>query len=367
VVTVADHLGAIGGTEVAQLDVFEGLAGLGWEVHLLYVNPGDLFERWRSLCASTTRVIASLPARTSPLHSTFGAFAAARVGRRLRPDVFYVHSAGDVPFALAARGRRGAPVVAHLHVPPPFRQPGWLNAMLRRAEAVVTPSADAAQRWERAAGIAQERTTVIATGVDVSRYAPLDASQRAAVRADIGVADDAHMVLFVGRLEAIKGPHLMLEAMASLATAVHLVLCGEPRDADYLADLERLAAGRTVSFLGRRPDVAPLMGAADVLVVPSNVAETQGLVVSEAMACGTPVVASDAGGLPESMRGFPDQVVPAADVARLAAAVDAVVGWRTDRADLGPRSRQWVADHLTLAATVDDADRLLREVAGRND
>jgi glycosyltransferase involved in cell wall biosynthesis len=107
------------------------------------------------------------------------------------------------------------------------------------------------------------------------------------------------------------------------------------------------------------------MAAADLLVVPSTVAETQGLVVSEAMACGTPVVASDAGGLPESLAGFPDQLVPAADVGRLAAAVDALSGWRVDRPELGDRSRRWVTDHLTLSATVEAADRLLRDVVVR--
>jgi glycosyltransferase involved in cell wall biosynthesis len=237
--------------------------------------------------------------------------------------------------------------------------------MIRRADAVVTPSADAARRWTDAAALTASRTTVIPTGVDLTRYAPLDAAQRAGVRAEVGVEADERMVLFVGRLEAIKGPHFMVEALASLRAPVHVVLCGDGRDTAYVAGLEDAAAGRRVTFVGRRPDVAPLMAAADLLVVPSTVPETQGLVVSEAMACGTPVVASDVGGLPESLAGFPDQLVSPADVDRLAAAVDALSGWRVERPDLGDRSRRWVADHLTLPGTVEAADRLLRDVVAR--
>ena len=168
------------------------------------------------------------------------------------------------------------------------------------------------------------------------------------------------MVLFVGRLEPIKGTHLLVESLALLPPSVHLVLCGEARDPSYLEQLERAAAAHNVTFLGRRSDVARLMGASDLVVLPSTVAETQGLVIAEAMACGTPVVASDAGGIAASMAGFADQLVPPGDVTRLAAAIGAVIGWRADRPDLGARARQWATDHLSLDATVAAVDELLR-------
>ena len=101
------------------------------------------------------------------------------------------------------------------------------------------------------------------------------------------------------------------------------------------------------------------MAAADLVAMPSNWLETQGLVIGEAMACGTPVVASDVGGLSASLRGFPDQLVPPADPARLASAIDRFGRWRTTDPDLGRRSREWVVKHLSLAGSVDALESVL--------
>ena len=64
VLTVADHLGSVGGTESAQLEIFRGLARRGWEVHLLYVSRGDYWPQWDALAATTTKIGASLPSRS---------------------------------------------------------------------------------------------------------------------------------------------------------------------------------------------------------------------------------------------------------------------------------------------------------------
>ena len=126
-------------------------------------------------------------------------------------------------------------------------------------------------------------------------------------------------MIFAGRLERIKGPHFLVDAVGRLDANVHLVLCGATRSPSYLRELECLAQGHRVSFLGPRSDVPALMAAADISVLPSIFLETQGLVISESMACETPVVASDIGGLGATMRGFPEQLVPPGDPVRLAA------------------------------------------------
>ena len=91
-----------------------------------------------------------------------------------------------------------------------------------------------------------------------------------------------------------------------------------------------------MTFLGHRSDVPDLMAAADLLVVPSNWFETQGLVVSEAMASGIPVVASDIGGLAAMMRGFPEHLVPPGDPARLGAAIESCVELAKERPGTRP-------------------------------
>jgi glycosyltransferase involved in cell wall biosynthesis len=127
--------------------------------------------------------------------------------------------------------------------------------------------------------------------------------------------------------------------------------------------LQSLAKGHRVSFLGPRSDVPALMAAADISVLPSIFLETQGLVISESMACETPVVASEIGGLGATMRGFPEQLVPAGDPVRLAQAIKKYVTWRYTDPDLGPRSRAWVLEHMRFSQTIGAVDEVITEAA----
>ena len=367
VMTVADHLGSIGGTEAGQLAIFRGLVERGWEVDLLYVSRGDFWPAWKELAATTTQIKASLPSRSSPLTSSINTLRGALKGMGTAPSVIYVHNAGDVPIALAVGARTGARVVVHLHLPPPIRQPSWLNALMRRTTAAIAPSADTANRWISRAGLEPARVSVIPTGIDVDRFVPLPHEERMAVRSSVDVGEEESMVIFAGRLERIKGPHFLVDAVGRLEGRVHLVLCGASRSPTYLRELQCLAEGHRVSFLGPRSDVPALMAAADISVLPSIFLETQGLVISESMACETPVVASDIGGLGATMRGFPEQLVPPGDPVRLAEAIKKYVTWRRTDPDLGHRSRAWVLEHMRFSRTIVDVDKVMMEAAWSDD
>jgi glycosyltransferase involved in cell wall biosynthesis len=363
VLTIADHLGSIGGTEAGQLAIFRGLVERGWEVHLLYVSKGDFWPAWKDLAASTTQIGASLPSSASPFTSSISTLEGALKGMRTSPSVIYVHNAGDVPIALAVRARTGARVVVHLHLPPPIRQPSWLNALMRRSTAAIAPSADTANRWISRAGMDPARVSVIPTGIDIDRFVPLPREERMAVRAGVDVGEEESMVIFAGRLERIKGPHFLVDAVGRLDGNVHLVLAGAARSPSYLRELECLAQGHRVSFLGPRSDVPALMAAADISVLPSIFLETQGLVISESMACETPVVASNIGGIGATMGGFPEQLVPPGDPVRLAAAIKKYVTWRRTDPDLGHRSRDWVLEHMRFSRTIAAVDEVITEAA----
>ena len=141
------------------------------------------------------------------------------------------------------------------------------------------------------------------------------------------------------------------------------MLCGAGRDQDYTESLRRESRDLPVTWVPRRADVGSLLGAADLVVLPSLAFETQGLIVMEAMACGTPAIASDVGGLPETLTAFPDHLVPPGDTVALAEAISRVVGWRKHSPDLGRRSRQWVADHLAMAHSITAVSTLLGGLA----
>jgi glycosyltransferase involved in cell wall biosynthesis len=358
VLTIANHLGSVGGSEAAQLSIFRGLSERGWAVHVLYVSPGDFFAEW-SAFATTTQIRASIPSRSSPIASSVDVVLGAIAGMRSAPSIVYVHNAGDVPIGLAIGAASRTRVAAHLHLPPPFRQPSWLNALMRRTAAVIVPSFDTGQRWTAVAGLDQSLISVIPTGIDMGRFVPLGVEERRIVQAGVGIGEDELMILYVGRLARNKGAHFLIDSVRRLSVPIHLVLCGTPEDTAYLAELEALADGCRVTFLGHRTDIPALMAAADLLVVPSVVFETQGLVIGEAMACGIPVLASDIGGLAESMRGFPEHLVAPAAPADLGRAIASCVNWRQDDPELGPLARAWATEHMPMSRTICTVDETL--------
>ena len=360
--TVADDLDAIGGAEIAQLRVIAGLASTGWLVDLLYVSRGDLWPQWKALASRTRTVRATRLQRDAPLRSGLGTVGALVGIMRSDTQVVYLHNPGDLPPALLASRLKRVPLAVHLHLPPPFRQPRWLNHLIRRADAVITPSVDTAERWVRVAGLSGDRVSVIPTGIDTDRFVPIADADRDEQRRALDIDPGVPMILYAGRLDPTKGLTILLEALRRMEQRASLVVCGAGADAAFVGALHRESRGMDVAWLDRRLDVTSLLAAADLVVLPSLVSETQGMVVIEAMSCGTPAVASAMGGLPETLVAFPDHLVPPGDAAALAAAIDRLVGWRRHSPALGDDSRRWVADHLALGRTVGAVSTLLAEL-----
>jgi glycosyltransferase involved in cell wall biosynthesis len=360
--TVADHLSAIGGAEIAQLRVVSGLASTGWDVDLLYVSRGDLWPQWNAFASSTRAVTASQLQRAAPLRSGLGTLGALVDIMRSDAQVVYLHNPGDLPAALVASRLKRVPVAVHLHLPPPFRQPGWLNHLIGKADAVITPSADTAERWVRVAGLSENRVSVIPTGVDPDRFVPIAEADRGEQRRALDIDPGAPMILYVGRVDATKGLTHLLDALRRMEQRANLVVCGAGVDAGFVGTLHRESRGMDVTWLDRSLDVTSLLAAADLVVLPSLIPETQGMVLIEAMSCGTPAVASAVGGLPETLVAFPDHLVPPGDAAALAGAIDRLVGWRRHSPALGNDSRRWVVDHLALDRTVRAVSTLLAEL-----
>ncbi len=152
------------------------------------------------------------------------------------------------------------------------------------------------------------RVAVVEPGADLDRFSP---GPMAAARREFGLPVDGHVLLFVGRIQPLKAPDLLVRAFASLrardpdlAARTTVVVCGGPSGTGlerptHLAELAgALGVGGSVRFLPPQPGdrLAQLYRAADVLCVPSH-NESFGLVALEAQACGTPVVAASVGGL----------------------------------------------------------------------
>jgi len=153
-----------------------------------------------------------------------------------------------------------------------------------------------------------ERVSVVQPGVDLDRFRPGRGD-----RARLGLPEHGRIVAFVGRIQPLKGPDVLISALASLkATSdqdVTLVICGGPSGSglDRPTALIELAASLGVAdsviFLPPQTgdDLAALYRSVDLVAVPSY-NESFGLVALEAQACGTPVVAAAVGGLVTAVR-----------------------------------------------------------------
>ena len=197
--------------------------------------------------------------------------------------------------------------------------------VLRRADRVVVATV-AELTQLRFLYKANGNMVVIPPGVDVSHFYPIPADE---AKMYVGLKPEDRMVLFVGRIEPLKGVDTLIEAMSCLQLKeknrpVHLAIIGgdpaaSPEEMTVeMARLQKLcddlSVDQTVVFLGKRDqDKLPYYySAAQLVVMPSHY-ESFGMVALEAMACGTPVIASEVGGLAYLVRdgetGFtiPDQ------------------------------------------------------------
>jgi glycosyltransferase involved in cell wall biosynthesis len=145
-------------------------------------------------------------------------------------------------------------------------------------------------------------------------------------------ATDPPMVLFVGRLEEVKGIRVLLEAARTVAPEVEVIVVGHGL---LEAEVEKAACEGTVHYLGRRDwrEIAQLMDRARAVVVPSLWEENCPMVVLEAGARGCPLIASDRGGLTELVTDGEDGLLfPAGDVEALVESIRSLVSdtelWR---------------------------------------
>ncbi|MEO8936526.1 MAG: glycosyltransferase family 4 protein [Burkholderiaceae bacterium] len=148
-----------------------------------------------------------------------------------------------------------------------------------------------------ALGVDASRVVVLRNGVDAERFTPLD---RVEARRRHRIEATSQVVVSVGRLHAAKGHDLVIEAIAGLPDAQLLIVGGGSEDRALRAHAEALGVAHRVRFLGQQAhdELASLYAASDVLVLASS-NEGWPNVLLEAMACGTPVVATNVGGVPE--------------------------------------------------------------------
>jgi glycosyltransferase involved in cell wall biosynthesis len=319
--------GDVGGGQLVALQLARAARAAGHDAFFIAPAPGAFVELAQSE-GFTVDIV--------PLRRSFHLRAAWKLRRALvrgKADILHTHTlAGSAAPARVAARSAGVNVITHAHAVERLRTqrlPRALvrlldNATVRLTSRVIAVSNDTAQAFIRH-GYPPRLVTTIPNGVAI----PVDVGRRAPP-ADLGLDEQARIVLCVGRLSALKGQRDLIEAFASVARAeplARLVLAGaDPApERPFELLLRRLAKhhgiGDAVVFAGHRNDVDVLLDAADVVVLPSH-HEAMPMILLEAMARGRPVVATNVGGVPELVEaGVSGLLVPPGDPRALAHAV----------------------------------------------
>jgi glycosyltransferase involved in cell wall biosynthesis len=180
----------------------------------------------------------------------------------------------------------------------------------RLSRAVVAVSNQHRNELVREARVPPDRVHVVHNGVDTRDFAPpTSEAQRSALRAALGLPAAAPLLLFAGDLRSPrKGLDTVLGAMLLLPDDVHLVVAGEARRSPYPAVARRAGLADRAHFIGFRRDMADVMRACDLFVLPTRY-DPFGLVVLEAMACGLPPITTALAGAAEVITSGVDGVV----------------------------------------------------------
>ena len=312
--------------------------------------------------------------------------AAARLASEHDLDLVHAHDWLVTYAAAGVKDAFGLPLVATVHATEYGRHQGYLPGPMNKlihqiewwltyeARRVITCSTYMRSQVTDIFQLPDGKVDVIPNGVAVRDFALPDGEVEA-FRHELTPNGEA-LVLFAGRLEYEKGVQTVLHALERVEDAfgpVRFLIAGVGTYSDELrATVERLGLGDRVRFTGflEDHDLRLHYAAADVAVAPS-IYEPFGLVAVEAMACGTPVVVGDTGGLREIVAGGHGLTFPPQDEDQLAARLVEVLSDRTLARGLIDRGRRRILERYDWGAvaedTVDVYDRAIREEAALAD
>ena len=318
----------LGGGEFSLLTLISNLDRGRFEPVVLVYGKGRFLDRVESVgCPVLVRTY------RGPFSQAAFILRLARLILRERVALVHVNTL-DIRAGIAAR-LCGVPLVGHLRVIFPIT---WVDRLfVGLAARTITVSNAVLGYFCRTAGCHTSRCVTVYNAVDVGEG--IDSAR--SLRSELGLRPETQLVGSVGRIDPWKGVDVFVRAASRIRTQhpdVRFIVAGSPGPRDeeiaYDRDLRKLAAelglDNAITFLGFRDDALEVIAQLDVLSVPSIILKTSdgihtegfGRTAAEGLAVGTPVVASQVGGLPEIIQDRRTGItVPPGDDGALAAAV----------------------------------------------
>lgn len=342
----------VGGMEHLVLRIAGAQRKRGHDASILALQPGPLADE-----ASRLEIPVAVASGES---GATRALRAALFLSRLRPQIAHAHNPTTFHYALLARRLGRARMVVTLHGRPRNEARVATLREWEAADAVVAVSKATAAQWTEPA--IQSRLTVIHNGSEMND----PVRGRAEVRASLHLGENPAAII-VARIDGKKGHDTLIHALSIVRNqGIDLVLLvvgdGLERKRIQELALQSRLGEEAIRFLGFRTDVADLLAAADLFVLPS-VTEGLPLSVLEAMAQRLPVIATPVGGVPELVQeGETGLLTPVDDPQALALSLARLACDRGLRAGMGEGGRRRVERQFAFNGMLDRYDELYASV-----
>ncbi|MGD0712612.1 MAG: glycosyltransferase family 4 protein [Gaiellaceae bacterium] len=372
----------VGGPALHVAYLTAGLADRGYETTLVAGTVGR-GEKSMAFVAEKRGVrivtLEELHREIAPLRDARAMLRLARLMRRERPTILHTHTAkagavGRVAALLAGDAR--PPIVVHTFHGHVLR--GYFNrvttigfrvlehVLARVTTALVAVSPEVRDDLVALRVAPASKFTVIRLGIELGERVGGGPEERRETRRLLGIAQDAFLVGWVGRMTAVKRTKDILRTLRALVDRdvdAYLLIVGDGPDRDALEQYaHQIGVAKRCLFLGYQEDVARFYDAIDVLLLPS-VNEGTPVSVIEALAAGRPAVATRVGGVPDVVRdGVDGFLVDVGDVETLAERLAGLAADPELRARMGEEGRARVLERYAVERLVDDVDRLYRSL-----
>jgi glycosyltransferase involved in cell wall biosynthesis len=356
VLQIATSFPSWGGTELHILNLSSELLKRGHEVTIA-CRPGGWVES-----QAAERGIETFACTLRKQHDWSQLATLRRVMRDRRFDVLHVHWNSDILVPGYAGLVERVPVrILSRHVPHRFRSRVGGFLFGRYLYSQVVSVSESVRQVMIQSGVPPNRAITIHHGTDADQFRRLT-KDRDSVRLELGLLPADVAINLPGRMTPEKGHGDVLASLNLLREldGVKVVFTGEGPLLDHLRQqAETLELGERVVFTGFRADIADVLNAMDVVVVPSTWEEPCSAVVQQGMVLSKPVVGTRVGGTPEMIvEGVTGIVVAPGDPVALASALRSLVLDPAMRERMGREGRARVEQHFSLSGMTDRIERL---------
>jgi len=353
---------SIGGGERHLADLANGLAGGGHDVYVALRSNSPLLTELKQVPEGNVT--------TLPLRNSLDAMSARHLSqlvRRKQIQIIHAHMARDYPLAAyAARMNPGSRLIVTRHVL--FGLNRLHRITLSKAARIIAVSHAVASQLQADAIAPSEKISIVLNGIDTERF---QEARRSFTRSQFlnvwNLPEDCLLIGTVGELTPLKGQEEFLRAAARVLQQIptaYFIVAGidHSRGKEHLSRIKQLIAeldlAKRVRLVGWLDDLAQLYCGLDVLVSASHT-ESFGLVLAEAMAAGTAIVATETAGARELIKpGETGLLVPVGDVDQLAASIVGVLRNENGRIRMGTAAQKIAAERFTIERMIDETEKI---------